>query len=184
MFNPIIGGWINYYGHYYKSALYPTLRHIDAKLAQWAYWKYKSLRGHRRRARHWLDRVARRQSSLFAHWPLIQGHRLDNGSRMSREAHVRFCESGGVRFPSATHLVIIFQQERDARRVLDVVPKRLAKYGLTLHPEKTRLIDFRRSDRGIRHRPTTMAMHAPGPTPSTCWASPTIGPCPARDFGW
>src|SRR6267143_1282230 len=73
-FNPIIRGWINYYGHYYKSALYPTLRHIDAKLAQWAYWKYKSLRGHRRRARHWLDRVARRQSSLFAHWPLLQGH--------------------------------------------------------------------------------------------------------------
>ncbi len=74
MFNPIIRGWMNYYGHYYKSALYPTLRHIDAKLAQWAYWKYKSLRGHRRRARHWLDRVARRQSSLFAHWPLLQGH--------------------------------------------------------------------------------------------------------------
>ena len=71
MFNPIIRGWINYYGHYYKSALYPTLRHIDAKLAQWAYWKYKTLRGHRRRARHWLDRVARRQSSLFAHWMLL-----------------------------------------------------------------------------------------------------------------
>src|SRR6516165_2696638 len=30
---------------------------------------------------------------------------LDNGSRMSREVHVRFCESGGVQFPSATHLV-------------------------------------------------------------------------------
>jgi hypothetical protein len=74
MFNPVIRGWINYYGHYYKSALYPTLRHIDAKLAQWAYWKYKSLRGHRRRARHWLDRVARRQSSLFAHWSLLHAH--------------------------------------------------------------------------------------------------------------
>ena len=32
--------------------------------------------------------------------------------------------------------------ERDARRVIDVMPKRLAKYGLTLHPEKTRLVDF------------------------------------------
>jgi RNA-directed DNA polymerase len=73
MFNPIIRGWINYYGHYYKSALYPTLRHIDAKLARWAFWKYKSLRGHRRRARHWLDRAARRQSCLFAHWALLQG---------------------------------------------------------------------------------------------------------------
>ena len=47
----------------------------------------------------------------------------------------------------ADDLVIIFEHERDARRVLDVLPKRLAKYGLTLHPEKTRLIDFRRPDR-------------------------------------
>jgi RNA-directed DNA polymerase len=47
----------------------------------------------------------------------------------------------------ADDLVIIFEHERDARRVLDVLPKRLAKYGLTLHPEKTRLIDFQRPDR-------------------------------------
>jgi RNA-directed DNA polymerase len=46
----------------------------------------------------------------------------------------------------ADDLVIIFEHERDARRVLDVLPKRLAKYGLTLHPDKTRLIDFRRPD--------------------------------------
>src|ERR1700758_1646270 len=47
----------------------------------------------------------------------------------------------------ADDAVIIFEHERDARRVLDVLPRRLAKYGLTLHPEKTRLIDFRRPDR-------------------------------------
>jgi RNA-directed DNA polymerase len=47
----------------------------------------------------------------------------------------------------ADELVIIFEYERDARRVFDVLPKRLAKYGLTFHPEKTRLIDFWRSDR-------------------------------------
>jgi RNA-directed DNA polymerase len=46
-----------------------------------------------------------------------------------------------VRF--ADDLVIIVEYERDARRVFDVLPKRLAKYGLTLHPEKTRLVDFR-----------------------------------------
>ena len=70
----VIRGWINYNGCYYKSALYPTLRHIDAKLAEWAYWKYKSLRQHRRRARHWVDGAARRQPNRFAHWPLLQGH--------------------------------------------------------------------------------------------------------------
>ena len=66
---------------------------------------------------------------------------------MSGDVPVRFCERLGVKLPRATHLVIIFEHERDARRVLDVLPKRLAKYGLTLHPEKTRLIDFQRPDR-------------------------------------
>ncbi len=73
MFNPSIRRWINYYGAYYKSALYPTLRHIDLILARWAHRKFKSLRRHRRRTRHWLDRIARRQPGLFAHWGLLQG---------------------------------------------------------------------------------------------------------------
>jgi RNA-directed DNA polymerase len=47
----------------------------------------------------------------------------------------------------ADDVVIIFEREQDARRVLDVLPKRLAKYALALNPEKTRLIDFRRPDR-------------------------------------
>ena len=48
MFNSHIRGWINYYGRYYKSALYPTLRHIDQILARWAHRKFKSLRRHTR----------------------------------------------------------------------------------------------------------------------------------------
>lgn len=43
----------------------------------------------------------------------------------------------------ADDVVIVFALETDARRVLDVLPKRFGKYGLTLHPTKTRLIDFR-----------------------------------------
>ena len=73
MFNAAIRGWVNYYGAYYKSALYPTLRHIDRKLARWATRKYKRLRGHRRRAAHWLRRIARRDGGLFAHWRLLYG---------------------------------------------------------------------------------------------------------------
>ncbi len=71
MFNPIIRGWINYYGRYYKSALYPTLRELDRRLVRWATRKYKRLRGHRRRAEHWLRRIANRQPELFAHWRLL-----------------------------------------------------------------------------------------------------------------
>jgi RNA-directed DNA polymerase len=43
----------------------------------------------------------------------------------------------------ADDAVLGFSQEEDARRVLAVLPKRFSKYGLRLHPEKTRLIDFR-----------------------------------------
>jgi group II intron reverse transcriptase/maturase len=44
----------------------------------------------------------------------------------------------------ADDFVIVFSSEADARRVLEVLPKRFGKYGLELHPEKTRLIPFRR----------------------------------------
>jgi hypothetical protein len=73
MFNANIRGWINYYGRYYKSALYPTLRHIDRILARWANRKFKSLKRHRRRSQQWLERIARRQPDLFAHWRLLHG---------------------------------------------------------------------------------------------------------------
>lgn len=44
----------------------------------------------------------------------------------------------------ADDAVLCFKQEEDARRTLSVLGKRLARYGLTLHPEKTRLIRFTR----------------------------------------
>jgi len=44
----------------------------------------------------------------------------------------------------ADDIVCVFSSEKDARRVMDVLPKRFGKYGLTLHPEKTRLVEFRR----------------------------------------
>ena len=51
------------------------------------------------------------------------------------------------RFLRATRLVIGFQYEDDARRVMEVLPKRFGKYGLELHPEKSRLLDFSRPAR-------------------------------------
>jgi group II intron reverse transcriptase/maturase len=53
----------------------------------------------------------------------------------------------------ADDMVMVFAEERDARRVLDVLPKRLGRYGLTFHPEKTRLVDFRRPGGCARKRP-------------------------------
>jgi hypothetical protein len=84
----------------------------------------------------------------------------------------------------ADDLVIIFEHERDARRVFDVLPKRMAKYGLTLHPEKTRLIDFRRPGLRVSASPDNNGDACSRPAPSTCWGSPITGPSPARDTGW
>lgn len=50
-------------------------------------------------------------------------------------------------FRYADDFVIVFAREEDARRVWDVLPKRFGKYGLTLHPDKTKLTEFRRPDR-------------------------------------
>jgi group II intron reverse transcriptase/maturase len=47
----------------------------------------------------------------------------------------------------ADDAVLFFEHERDARRVMTVLPKRFGRYGLALHPEKTKLIEFRRPDR-------------------------------------
>ena len=54
----------------------------------------------------------------------------------------------------ADDFVIAFASEREARRVMEVLPKRFAEFGLTLHPEKTRLVPFRRpwSDSGPKGR--------------------------------
>jgi RNA-directed DNA polymerase len=70
MFNPQIRGWVNYYGHFRRSALYGVFRPLNGALMRWATRKYKRLRGHRRKATQWVEAVARRQPALFAHWQL------------------------------------------------------------------------------------------------------------------
>jgi RNA-directed DNA polymerase len=66
--NPIVRGWINYYGRFYRSKLIVLLRRIDEYLLRWAMQKYKRLRRHRPGARRLLATVERREPTLFAHW--------------------------------------------------------------------------------------------------------------------
>ncbi len=68
---------------------------------------------------------------------------------MRREFHVRFCEGGGVRFPSATRLVVLCATEANAREALRRIRVVLERLGLTLHPEKTRLVDLRKGKAGF-----------------------------------
>ena len=69
--NPIVPGWMNYYGAFYRSMLYSLAARIDEHLVRWAMQKFKRLRGRPTRARQWLDTVRRRQPTLFAHWYLL-----------------------------------------------------------------------------------------------------------------
>jgi len=73
LFNPYIRGWINYYSHFYKSAVYPTLRRIHVFLLRRARRKFKRFRQQPKGARDWLARVVRSSLDLFAHWPLLDG---------------------------------------------------------------------------------------------------------------
>ena len=66
MFNSVIRGWVNYYGRFYKSEMYPVLAHMNRALVRWVRKKYKKLK-HQRRATHWLGKVARREQKLFVH---------------------------------------------------------------------------------------------------------------------
>jgi hypothetical protein len=56
---------------------------------------------------------------------------------MSGDVHVQFCEQRLGKFLALTHLVFIFQRKDDAKRFYSVLPKRLNKYGLILHTEKS-----------------------------------------------
>ena len=68
LYNPVLRGWIAYYGRFYPSALYPVFRHFNKTLVAWAMRKYRRLKGHKTRASRFLEGIAERQPLLFAHW--------------------------------------------------------------------------------------------------------------------
>lgn len=77
-------------------------------------------------------------ANIYLHEVLDAWFERDVRPRMKGQAHL---------FRYADDAVMLFQEESDARRVLEVLAKRFAKYGLTLHPDKTRLVRFKRPDR-------------------------------------
>jgi RNA-directed DNA polymerase len=77
-------------------------------------------------------------ANVYLHEVLDKWFAQDVMPRLQGRAHL-------VRY--ADDFVVVFSCEDDARRFMAVLPKRFAKYGLTLHPEKTRLVEFRRPPR-------------------------------------
>lgn len=72
--NPLIRGWINYFGKFNPSAMRETLQCIERRLIKWAMCKFKRLRGRRRRAEKWLCTVRQREPKLFAHWSKLYSY--------------------------------------------------------------------------------------------------------------
>jgi RNA-directed DNA polymerase len=66
--NPVVRGWLNYYGRYYRSECVKVLQHLHVALTAWAGRKYKRLHRHRRAARQWLRRIAHRDPQLLVLW--------------------------------------------------------------------------------------------------------------------
>src|SRR6202043_2821285 len=74
-------------------------------------------------------------ANIYLHYVLDEWFENEVKPRLRGAAHeIRFADDA----------VLCFQYKEDAERVMEVLPKRFAKYGLTLHPEKTRLVEFGR----------------------------------------
>lgn len=82
-------------------------------------------------------------ANIYLHYILDEWFEEEVKPRMNGEAHeIRFADDA----------ILCFQYREDAEKVMNVLPKRFAKYGLTLHPEKTRLVEFGRKAGGHAKR--------------------------------
>ena len=66
--NPLLRGWIEYYGRYAPSALHPVLRHVNQTLLAWARRKFKRFAAHKIRTSRFLQSIAKNNAELFVHW--------------------------------------------------------------------------------------------------------------------
>jgi hypothetical protein len=66
--NPLLRGWIGYYGRYAPSALYPLLRYVNHTLVAWAMRKYKRFKGRTILTGRFFERLSEVRSDLFVHW--------------------------------------------------------------------------------------------------------------------
>jgi hypothetical protein len=80
MINPIVRGWMRYYGAFYRSALSILLARINSYLVRWVRKKYQRLRA-RRKARAAWERVVAQHPRYFAHWAWVTYPRMTRVAR-------------------------------------------------------------------------------------------------------
>src|SRR5699024_5541420 len=68
LYNPVIRGWWQYYGAFYRTAVLGVFQHIDRALARWVRRKYKALHRRQRASMDWLGKMHAARPLLFYHW--------------------------------------------------------------------------------------------------------------------
>lgn len=67
-YNPILRGWIHYYGYYHRTRLNSVMLHFNKVLTAWAMHKYRKLRDHKTKASLFIIKVQKENPELFSHW--------------------------------------------------------------------------------------------------------------------
>jgi RNA-directed DNA polymerase len=70
--NPIVRGWIQYYGAFFPSKLIFLMYHLDRLIYRWVIRKYKKHGSNFKRAENWLKRLKRQSPNYFVHWSLLR----------------------------------------------------------------------------------------------------------------
>ena len=110
-------------------------------------------------------------SNIFLHYVLDEWFEQVVKPRLRGQAFL-------IRY--ADDFVMGFTQEQDARRVLAVLPQRFGKYGLAIHPDKTRLMPFQEPRRRLLKRIWDRGQRGRSPF----WGSPTTGDVRRKATGW
>ena len=69
-YNPVIRGWINYYGKYCRSELAKVIQHLNYHLVMWVMRKFKRYKRKKRSAVEYLHYISTKEPNLFAHWSI------------------------------------------------------------------------------------------------------------------
>ena len=70
--NPVVRGWIDYYGSFFKSELLFLVHHLDKLIYRWVSRKYKKQGGNFKKANIWVKRIKSAKPNYFIHWSLLR----------------------------------------------------------------------------------------------------------------
>ena len=70
--NPVVRGWIEYYGAFFPSELLFLVPHLDQLIYRWVIRKYKKHGSNFKRADNWVKRIKSARPNYFVHWSLLR----------------------------------------------------------------------------------------------------------------